>query len=295
MAGPNNRNLSAVRVTLGVNGLRTVDTSTGDINGYSVQYAIDLQTDGGAWVEVINTAFSGKTTAQYRRTHRIDLPVAASGWVVRVRRLTANATSDKISDTTVIDSLAEVIDAKLRYPMSALVGLQIDASQFNAVPTRAYHLRGRIIKVPTNYDPATRIYTGVWDGTFKTAYSNNPAWVFYDLVLNERYGLGKRIPAAWLNKWALYQIAAYCDELVPDGRGGTEPRFTCNVYLQQRGDATRVLQDLCSVFRGMVYWAAGTAVPVADMPRDPVYTYTQGVVQRHGRHGPPEAGLCAGR
>ena len=271
----NNRNLSAVRVTLGVNGLRSVDTSTGDINGYSVQYAIDLQTDGGAWVEVINTSFSGKTTAQYRRTHRIDLPTAASGWVVRVRRLTANATSDKISDTTVIDSLAEVIDARLRYPMSALIGLQIDASQFNAVPTRAYHVRGRIIKVPANYDPATRIYTGVWDGTFKTAYSNNPAWVFYDLVLNERYGLGKRIPAAWLNKWALYQIAAYCDELVPDGRGGTEPRFTCNVYLQQRGDATRVLQDLCSVFRGMVYWAAGTAVPVADMPRDPVYTYTQ--------------------
>lgn len=271
----NNRNLSAVRVTLGVNGLRSVDTNTGDINGYSVQYAIDLQTDGGVWVEVINTSFSGKTTAQYRRTHRIDLPVAASGWAVRVRRLTANAVSDKISDTTVIDSLAEVIDAKLRYPMSALAGLQIDASQFNAVPTRAYHLRGRIIKVPTNYDPATRIYTGVWDGTFKTAYSNNPAWVFYDLVLNDRYGLGRRIPAAWLNKWALYQIAAYCDELVPDGRGGTEPRFTCNVYLQQRGDATRVLQDLCSVFRGMVYWAAGTAVPVADMPRDPVYTYTQ--------------------
>lgn len=271
----NNRNLSAVRVTLGVNGLRTVDTSNGDINGYSVKYAIDLQTDGGAWVEVINTSFTGKTTQQYRRTHRIDLPEAASGWVVRVRRLTANAASDKISDVTIIDSFSEVIDAKLRYPMSALIGLQIDASQFNAVPTRAFHVRGRIIKVPTNYDPVTRIHTGVWDGTFKAAYSNNPAWVFYDLVLNERYGLGKKIPAAWLNKWSLYQIGAYCDELVPDGRGGKEPRFTCNVYLQQRGDATRVLQDLCSVFRGMVYWAAGSAVPVADMPRDPVYTYTQ--------------------
>ncbi len=270
----NNRNLSAIRVTLGVNGLSKADTSNGDINGHTVEYAIDLQTDGGAWIECIKSAFTGKTTAQYRRTHRIDLPVA-SGWAVRVRRLTPNANSATIGDTTVIDNVAEVIDGKLRYPMSALVGLQIDASQFNSVPTRAYHLRGRIIRVPSNYDPEVRIYTGVWDGTFKTAYSNNPAWVFYDLVLNDRYGLGKRIPAAWLNKWSLYQIGAYCDELVPDGRGGQEPRFTCNVYLQQRGDATRVLQDLCSVFRGMVYWAAGTSVSVADMPRDPVYTYTQ--------------------
>lgn len=273
--GISNRNLSAVRVTLGVNGLRTVDTSTGDINGYSIDYAIDLQTDGGAWVTVVSSAFTGKTTSNYRRTHRIDLPAASTGWTVRVRRLTANAASDKVSDTTIIDSIAEVIDAKLRYPMSALVGVQIDASQFNSVPTRAYHIRGRIIRVPSNYDPVARIYFGVWDGTFKTAYTNNPAWVFYDLVTNDRYGLGKNIPAAWLNKWALYQIGAYCDELVPDGMGGQEPRFTCNLYLQERGDATRVLQDLCSVFRGMVYWAAGAAVPVADMPRDPVYTYAQ--------------------
>ena len=271
----NNRNLSALRVTLGVNGLRSVDTSTGDINGYSVQYAIDLQTDGGAWVEVVNTSFTGKTTQQYRRTHRIDLPVAMSGWVVRVRRLTPNANSNTIADTTVIDSITDVVDAKLRYPMSALVGLQIDASQFQTIPTRAYHVRGRIIRVPSNYDPETRIYTGIWDGTFKSAWTNNPAWVFFDLVTNDRYGLGRQIPASTINKWALYQIGTYCDELVPDGRGGQEPRFTCNAYLQQRGDATRVLQDLCSIFRGMVYWGAGAAVPVADMPRDPAYTYTQ--------------------
>lgn len=270
-----NRNLSAVRVTLGVNGLSKVDTSNGDINGHKVSYAIDLQTNGGAWQEVLSSSFSGKTTSQYRRTHRIDLPAGASSWSVRVRRLTPNANSGTTADITVIDSVTEVIDGKLRYPMSALVGIQVDASQFRSIPTRAYHMRGRIIRVPSNYTPETRTYTGVWDGTFKTAYTNNPAWVFYDLVTNDRYGLGRRIPAQWLNKWALYQIGAYCDELVPDGRGGMEPRFTCNVYLQSQGDAYRVLQDLCSIFRGIVYWAAGAAVPAADMPRDPVYTYSQ--------------------
>ncbi|MDH1477508.1 phage tail protein, partial [Comamonas thiooxydans] len=274
-----NRNLSAVRVTLGVDGLSKANTENGDISGYTVNYAIDLQTDGGAWVEVLAAAFTGKTTQQYRRTHRIDLPTAVTNWTLRVRRVTPNANSNTVADTTVIESFTEVIDAKLRYPMSALVGLQVDASQFRgSVPTRAYHCRGRIIRVPSNYDPVMRSYAGIWDGTFKSAYSNNPAWVFYDLATNDRYGLGKRIPAGWINKWSLYQIGVYCDGMVSNGRGGVEPRFTCNAYLQSRGDATRVLQDLCSIFRGMVYWAAGAAVPVADMPRDPAVTYNQGDV-----------------
>ena len=271
-----NRNLSAVRVTLGVDGLSKANTENGDISGHTVNYAIDLQTDGGAWVEVLAAAFTGKTTQQYRRTHRIDLPTAVTSWTLRVRRITPNANSNTVADTTVIESITEVIDAKLRYPMSALVGLQVDASQFRgSVPTRAYHCRGRIIRVPSNYDPVMRSYAGIWDGTFKSAYSNNPAWVFYDLATNDRYGLGKRIPAGWINKWSLYQIGVYCDGMVSNGRGGVEPRFTCNAYLQSRGDATRVLQDLCSIFRGMVYWAAGAAVPVADMPRDPAVTYSQ--------------------
>uniref|UniRef100_UPI0011857E0F TipJ family phage tail tip protein n=1 Tax=Comamonas thiooxydans TaxID=363952 RepID=UPI0011857E0F len=271
-----NRNLSAVRVTLGVDGLSKANTENGDISGHTVEYAIDLQTDGGAWVQVLAAAFTGKTTQQYRRTHRIDLPAALSSWTLRVRRITPNANSNTVADTTVIESITEVIDAKLRYPMSALVGLQVDASQFRgSVPTRAYHCRGRIIRVPSNYDPVMRSYAGIWDGTFKSAYSNNPAWVFYDLATNDRYGLGKRIPAGWINKWSLYQIGVYCDGMVSNGRGGVEPRFTCNAYLQSRGDATRVLQDLCSIFRGMVYWAAGAAVPVADMPRDPAVTYNQ--------------------
>lgn len=268
--------LSAVRVTLGVNGLSKANTENGDVNGYRVAYAIDLQTDGGAWNEVLNSAFDGKTTSQYRRTHRIDLPQGATSWAVRVRRLTPNADSATVGDTTVIDNITEVIDGKLRYPMSAIAGVQVDASQFQSIPTRAYHLRGRIIRVPTNYDPETATYSGIWDGTFKTAYSDNPAWVFYDLVTHERYGLSKQIPQAWVNKWALYRIGQYCDELVPTGRGSAmERRFTCNLYLQSQGDAFNVLRDLVGIFRGMMYWGAGTAEPVADMPRDPVYTYTQ--------------------
>ena len=271
------KELSALRLTVGVNGLSKANTSNGDINGYRVAYEVDLQTAGGPWKTVISSAFSGKTTQQYRRSHRIELPFSVTGWAVRVRRLTPNANSATIADTTVIESITEIVDAKFRYPMTALAGIQLDASQFQSIPTRAFHIRGRIIKVPANYDPTTRTYTGTWNGVFKTAYTNNPAWVFYDLVTNDRYGLGNHIPASWVNKWALYQIAQYCDESVPDGRGGTEPRFTCNLYLQEKAEAYKVLQDLCSIFRGMVYWSAGTAVPVADMPVNDkdVVTYTQ--------------------
>lgn len=272
-----NSSLSAVRLTLGVNGLSKADSSEG-IKGHSVAYAIDLQTAGGAWVEVVNNAFTGKTTNRYRRTHRIDLPATSGGWNLRVRRLTEQANSQTVADTTIIDSFVEVIDGKLRHPMSALVGLTLDATQFSGVPTRGYHLKGRIIKVPSNYDPVTRAYTGVWNGTFKPAYSNNPAWVYYDMLANDVYGLGNLIPNAYIDKWSLYQIGAYCDEMVSDGRGGTEPRFTCNLYLQTAGDALKVLMDLASIFRGMMYWSAGSAIPVADMPRDDVFTYNQGNV-----------------
>ena len=174
-----------------------------------------------------------------------------------------------------IQALTEVIDAKLRYPMSALVGIRVDARQFSGnVPSRAYDCFLKIIKVPSNYDPATRTYMGVWDGTFKPAWSDNPAWVFYDLVLNDRFGLGHRINAGQVDKWALYEIAQYCDVMVSDGKGGVEPRFTVNVYIQARAAAYKVLQDLAAVFRGMAFYAAGSVVATADMPRDPVYTYT---------------------
>jgi predicted phage tail protein len=266
--------LSAVRIRMSVPQFQQSNASTGDITGYRVEYAIDVSTDGGAFQQVLAGAFDGKTTSEYDRSIRIELPAATVGWAVRVRRTTPNANSSLIADTTNVVSITEIIDAKLRYPMSAVIGLQIDASQFQSVPTRAFDLYGRIIQVPSNYDPASRNYAGAWDGTFKPAWTDSPAWVFYDLVLNDRYGLGQIITAAQLDKWSLYQIAQYCDVLVSDGKGGQEPRFTCNVYLQSADDAYKVLQDLASIFRGMAYWGAGNILTVADMPSDPAYVYT---------------------
>jgi len=270
----NNLQLSAVRVRLSVPRLAQTNTSNGDTNGYSVQYKMELSTDGGPYVQVLAAAFSGKTSTKYERTHRVDLPTANSGWQLRVTRTTPNSTSSTIADTTTIEAVTDVIDAKLRYPGTALIGLQFDASQFQSIPTRAFDLYGRIIRVPSNYDAENRVYTGVWDGTFKTAWTDNPAWIFYDLLLHFRYGLGHLLNAGQVDKWELYRIGQYCDQMVPDGKGGTEPRFTCNLYLSVRADALKVLQDLATTFRGMAYWAAGSVTAVADIPEDPVYTYS---------------------
>lgn len=265
--------LSAVRVRLAVPQLQKVNTENGDTEGYSISYAIDLSTNNGPFNTVLTTAYSAKTTTAYERSHRIDLP-AGNQWQVRIRRVTPNANSSTIADTTTVVSLTEVIDAKLRYPNCALAAVQVDASQFQSVPARAYRIWGRIIRVPSNYDPLTRTYTGVWDGTFKSAWTNNPAWVFYDIVTNDRFGLGHRIPQAYVDKWNLYAIARYCDQLVSDGMGGMEPRFTCSLYLQTEADAFKVLQDMASMFRGISYYAAGQVMASADMPKDPSWTYT---------------------
>lgn len=273
-----NLQLSAVRIRLAVARLAQTNTSNGDTNGYTVKYVIDLATDGGAFVEVLTSAFSGKTTTKYERSHRIDLPAAKSGWTVRVRRLTPNSTSGAIADTTSVESSTEVIDAKLRYPGSAIIGLQFDASQFQSIPSRSFELLGRIIRVPSNYEPQSRTYIGIWDGTFKSAWTDNPAWIYYDLLLHPRYGLGHLLNAGQVDKWELYRIGQYCDQPVSDGKGGTEPRFTCNLYLSVRADALKVLQDLATTFRGMSYWGAGSVMAVADMPEDPVYTYSNGNV-----------------
>ena len=269
-----NLQLSAVRIRLAVARLAQTDTKNGDTNGYTVQYVIELATDGGPFISVLNAAFSGKTSTKYERSHRVDLPPANTGWTVRVRRLTPNAVSGAIADTTSVESITDVIDGKLRYPGSAIIGLQFDASQFQAIPSRAFELQGRIIRVPSNYDPQTRHYSGVWDGTFKSAWTDNPAWIYYDLLLHQRYGLGHLLNASQVDKWELYRIAQYCDQPVSDGKGGTEPRFTCNLYLSVRADALKVLQDLATTFRGMSYWGAGSVMAVADMPEDPVYTYS---------------------
>lgn len=270
-----NTELDAVRITLAVGGLQKVNQKNGNITGYRVDYTIELSSNGGPYSTVVSSAFDGKTTSTYARSHRIDLPSGGAPWTVRVSRSTADSSTNYISDTTLVQAYTEIIDAKLRYPMSAIAAIKIDASQFSSIPTRAYHLKGRIIRVPSNYDADRRTYTGTWDGTFKTAYSNNPAWVFYDILTNDRYGLGDVLDAGYIDKWSLYEIGQYCDESVPTGVGSTtEPRFTCNCYLQSAADATAVLSDLATVFRGIVYWGNGSAIPVADMPRDPSYTYT---------------------
>lgn len=274
-------NISAVRINFSISQFLTQNKENGDKTGSYVAYAIDVKNGDGAYVEVKTGVFNGKTTNGYERSERVDLtgdPVG--GWTVRVRRLTAepaNSPSSNfiVANDVVVKSVTDIIDSKFRYPNSAVVGIQFDAKTFEGkIPQRAYDLKLRIIRVPSNYNPETRIYTGVWDGTFQLAWSDNPAWVYYDLLLNTRYGLGTRITAAQVDKWGLYQIAQYCDELVDDGKGGQEPRFTCNLYLQQASDAYRVLQDISSIFRGISYWGSGQAYVSADMPSDPVYTYT---------------------
>ncbi len=273
----NNTQLSAVRIRLSVPQLFQ-QHDNGDTTGYRIEYAIDLSTDGAGYNEVLKSAFDGKTTSEYQRTHRIDLPKANTGWQIRVRRLTKNQNTARIVDKVTISAVTDVIDAKLRYPNTALLFITFNARQFNnRIPKISVRPKGGLlIKVPTNYDPINRAYSGVWDGTFKLAATNNPAWVFYDLVLNNRYGCGDRIQSSQVEKWDLYKIAQYCDELVPDGHGGDgkEPRFLCDVYIQSQESAYQVLRDIAAIFRGMTFWADNKVNVVADMPDSIFRTFT---------------------
>ncbi|HFQ7023726.1 MULTISPECIES: DUF1983 domain-containing protein [Klebsiella pneumoniae complex] len=272
-----NTQLSAVRVRLKWPSLMKQEDD-GDVVGNTVKYAIDLQTDGGAWQTVLETAVTGKTTSGYERSHRIDLPHAGSTWTLRLRKISPDANSVKVGDVMTLQSYTEVIDAKLRYPNTALLYIEFDSSQFNgSIPQISCEPRGRVIRVPDNYNPETREYTGVWTGGFKWAWTDNPAWIYYDIVTADRFGLGNRLSSANISKWTLYQIAQYCDQLVPDGRGGDgmEPRYTCNVYVQERNDAYTVLRDFAAIFRGMTCWNGEQIVVQADMPRDVDFTYTR--------------------
>ncbi|WP_336192875.1 TipJ family phage tail tip protein [Providencia stuartii] len=269
----NNTQLSAVRVRFSVPQLLQ-QHDNGDTTGYHIDYIIELSTDGSGYKEIIKSAFDGKTTSEYQRSHRVDLPNANTGWQIRVRRLTKNQNNARIADKISIAAITEVIDAKLRYPNTALLFITFNARQFNnRIPKISVRPKGGIlVKVPTNYDPINRTYSGVWDGTFKLAATNNPAWIYYDVAIHNRYGCGERIKQLNLSKWDLYKISQYCDELVPDGRGGDgkEPRFLCDVYFQSQEAAYTVLRDIAAIFRGMAYWADNKVNVVADMP-DPVF------------------------
>lgn len=268
-----NANVNAVRVTISVPQLTFQNTQNGDISGTSVEIAVDVQANGGGFVQQMADTISGKTTSRYQRSYRIEL-TGSPPWDVRVRRVTADSVQSNLADKTFWDSYTEIIDAKLAYPNSALVALMVSSEQFKGIPKRGYEIKGIRVQVPSNYNPSTRVYTGVWDGTFSVAWTDNPAWCFYDLLENDRYGLGEFIQAAQIDKWTLYQIGQYCDELVSNGFGGTEPRFTCNLYLQTREEAYRVIVNFSSIFRSIVYWMAGAITAVQDAPSDPVALFT---------------------
>ncbi|MCF7261873.1 host specificity protein J [Escherichia coli] len=275
-----NTQLSALRIRLGWPTL-LLQKNNGDKVGTRVEYAIDLSVDGGPYETVVNGAVDDKTTSLYERSHRVNLPKSSTGWQLRVRRITPDSTSVNIVDTMRVVAVTEIIDAKLRYVNTALLYVEFDAKQFpNGIPQVVCNPKGRIIRVPDTYDPETRTYSGTWEGVFKWAWTDNPAWIYYDIILNERFGLGQRIDATQIDKWELYRIAQYCDQLVPDGKGGsgTEPRFRCNVYIQDRNDAWTVLRDLAGIFRGMTYWGDNKMYVLADMPRDVWHIYNHASV-----------------
>lgn len=268
----------AIRVTLAVPGLSIVDTSTGDINGTSVQVKIEVRNSGGAFQERITDTISGKTTSRYQRDYRITLPADEEGpWDVRVTRITPDAASSSVVDETWWDSYTVITETKMRYTHSAGFGIEIDSSLFSSIPTRAYHIKGIKVKIPTGYDPIARTYPTFWDGTFNDiAWTDNPVWCWYDMLTSERYGLGKYINPESLEamKWELYNMSQYCDELVPDGHGALEPRFTCNAYFQTQEEAFTFISNMASIFRAMPYGSAGGIALVQDAPREPIALYT---------------------
>ncbi|MBA1296556.1 DUF1983 domain-containing protein, partial [Pseudomonas lurida] len=284
-----NQVADAIRLRLSWPALRSQDAS-GNINGVRIDYAVDIATDGGPYVEALVSFVDRKNVTEYERAHRLELP-DGNRWTIRVRRLTPNANSDLVADQMVVKAIAEVVDSDQEYPLTAVSAIEYDAQTFGGdIAKIAVLMRGRIVRVPSNYDASTRTYAtsgtgtsnGIWDGTFKEAYTNNPAWVFYDLVLHPYYGLGDRIDATMVDRWSLYRIAQHCDQMVPDGKGGMEPRFTCNLYLQKQAEAYAVLQDLASIFHGLAYWDGSQIVVNADMPGDPVYTYNQTQILNNG-------------
>ena len=266
-------NIDRLRFTFGVQAL-VETTSKGDRNPSEVRLLVQIQRNGG-WVTEKDITIKGKTTSQYLASVVVDnLPPRPFN--IRMRRMTPDSTTDQLQNKTLWSSYTEIIDVKQCYPNTALVGVQVDSEQFGSQQvSRNYHLRGRILQVPSNYNPQTRQYSGIWDGTFKPAYSNNMAWCLWDMLTHPRYGMGKRLGAADVDKWALYVIGQYCDQSVPDGFGGTEPRITCNAYMTTQRKAWDVLSDFCSAMRCMPVWNGQTLTFVQDRPSDKVWTYNR--------------------
>lgn len=268
-----NKNLSAIRIKILMpRGVTQEDN--GDLTGVRVEYAVDMAVDGAEYKEVLHDVIEGKTMSGYDRSRRIDLPAFNERVLLRVRRL-ADSTSARVTDLIKMQSYAEVVDAKFRYPLTGLVYVEFDSELFpNALPNISIKKKWKIINVPSNYDPISRTYSGSWDGTWKKAWSNNPAFVLYDLITNQRYGLDQRELGIALDKWSIYECAQYCDQMVPDGKGGTEPRYLCDVVIQSQVEAYQLVRDICSIFRGMSFWNGESLSIVIDKPRDASYIFT---------------------
>lgn len=264
-----NPNATVARVTIRLPQLYQQDTTNGDLKASSVAIKISVQADGGGFTDVLTKTFTGKTNSGYQWSTDVRLPNGAQR-DIRVTRITPDSEVASLSNETHWDLLTEVVEAKLSYPDTAVFGLTVDARQFGAsVPARSYDIKGLIVEVPSNYDPVTRAYTGVWDGTWKRAWTDNPAWVFRDIIVNRRYGLGARVPVENVDKWGLYAIAQHCDGMIPDGFGGMRPRYTINVCIKNPAAAYDVLASIASNFRGFAYWGSGAVVAVQDRPEDP--------------------------
>ena len=268
-----NKQLSAVRVKILMpRGVTTKEN--GDMVGVVVKWAVDMAVDGGNYQEVLSDVIDGKTISGYDKTKRIDLPTFNSQVLLRVRRVTADSTDARVVDTINIQSYAEVVDAKFRYPLTGLVYVEFNSELFPQIPSISTKKKWKLINVPSNYNPELREYNGTWDGSFKKAWSNNPAWVLYDLITNQRYGLDQRELGIAVDKWSLYDAGQYCDQKVPDGHGGTEPRYLCDVVIQSQVEAYNLVRDICSIFRGMSFWNGESLSIVIDRPREASYIFT---------------------
>lgn len=268
-----NETVDRARVRVSVPQLTNQDTTNGDVHGNSVTVSVWLQPSGGSFQKIKSRTISGKSSGKFEVELDFDLTGSAP-WNVRVQRDTPDSLSQASINDVYLESYTEIVDSKLRYPNSAIVALRVDSQNFSSIPQRFYDLKLLKVRVPSNYNPATRTYTGSWDGTFQVLWSDNPAWCFYDLMTSTRYGLGAFIADSQIDKWSLYEIGKYCDELVSDGFGGMEPRFTCNLLLNDRNEAYSVIQNFASIFRAMVYWAAGSVTAVQDAPADAAYLFT---------------------
>lgn len=269
-----NKNLSAIRIKMLMpRGVKV--EKDGDKVGVKVDYKVEMAVDGAKFQEVFTDTFDGKSMSGYDRSKRVNLPSFNNQVILRVSRITPDSKDSNVVDLIRVQSYAEVVDAKFRYPLTGLVYVEFDSKMFpSQIPTIATKKKWKLINVPSNYNPNDRTYSGNWDGTFKKAWSNNPAWVLYDIITNQRYGLDQKELGIAVDKWALYDCGRYCDELVPDGKGGTEPRYLCDVVVQSQIEAYKLVRDICSIFRGMSFWNGESLSIVIDKPRDPSYIFT---------------------